>query len=111
MISDFQPFSNVALPSAAGPDPIASFAKTASSAVREQMEAQLFEWNGAVIKKLRTAARHNENHVTLQLVKGEWPDDETMLAMADGYLPPDRCHFGGTVSRGTDLAEVVVYTD
>lgn len=45
-------------------------------------------------------------------IEGYWPDDESLITLADGDEPPRKFHFGGIVERiSSDVRRVTVYID
>lgn len=68
--------------------------------------------NGAVIEIGGVARGYAEKTVTLKLIQGQWPNENDLVTIADGYGDLIPRHFGGqVVSLGASEARVKVWID
>ena len=69
-------------------------------------------WEGFVYDEISVASGYANKSVVLQRVEGEWPDDATLITLADGDDPEHPSHFGGKVWRyAAGMRRVTVYID
>ncbi len=70
-------------------------------------------WGKFVYEERGGGAGFNHSRRTLQRIEGEWPDDATLITLADGDDPEQPHHFGGFVRDGDGPNEkhITVYTD
>lgn len=79
----------------------------------KKKEPPMREYNGAKLAIGMTYHGYSEHRFHVELVEGEWPDDNDLITLCDGDTPPHSRHFGGHVRKSQDgmSAEVSVYVD
>lgn len=79
----------------------------------EGYKVRRMRWGGFVYEERGGGAGFNQSRRTFERVEGEWPDDDTLITLADGDDPDHPRHFGGFVKDGDGLyvKHITVYTD
>ena len=70
-------------------------------------------WGGFVYDERGGGAGFTQSRRILKRIEGDWPDDATLITLADGDDPDHPHHFGGVVvdGDGPDEKRITVYTD
>lgn len=70
-------------------------------------------WGKFVYEERGGGAGFTQRRRTFERIAGEWPDDATLITLADGDDPEHPHHFGGFVEAGDgpSVKRITVYTD
>ena len=73
----------------------------------------MLNYNDSTFRINSIARGFSEHVVELELLDGEWPhDEEDIITLADGNVPPLKRHFGGFVRYiSPRLKKVTVWVD
>lgn len=70
------------------------------------------QWGKFVYEERGGGAGFTQRRRIFERIEGDWPDDTTLITLADGDDPEHPHHFGGFVEdRGPDAKHITVYTD
>ncbi len=68
-------------------------------------------WGKFVYEERGGGVGFNQKRRTFELIEGEWPDDATLITLADDDDPDQPHHFGGFVEDDGVVKRITVYTD